>query len=165
MKRLALITAAVLAAITIAVLVAGSGSAQQPGEQTIRFVERASSEHLVDNPPRGTARNRRISAGDLAVSTAPVFDATNTTRLGTTHTFCVATRGGTLARATFHCTGTAVLRQGTLASNFGGRLGESTEVTFAVTGGTGAFEGRTGSAVARERPNSNLADITVHLVP
>ena len=120
MKRLALITAAVFAAITIAVVLAGSGSAQQPGEQTLRFVERAGSEHTVDNPPRGTRRNRRISAGDFSVSTAPVFDAGNTTRVGTSHTFCVATRGGTFARVTFQCTGTVVLRQGTLAVNFGG---------------------------------------------
>jgi hypothetical protein len=163
MKRLSLIIAALLAAITTAVVLAGSGSAQQPGEQTLRFVERASTEHVVDNPPRGTRRNRRISAGDFSVSTAPVFDEANTTRLGTSHTLCVATRGGTLARVTFQCTGTAVLRQGTLAVNFGGRPGE--EVTVAITGGTGAFEGRTGSAVTRDRPNSNLSDVTVHLVP
>jgi hypothetical protein len=41
---------------------------------------------------------------------------------------------------TFQCTGTAVLRQGTLQINSGGRFGE--EVTVAITGGTGAFEGR-----------------------
>jgi hypothetical protein len=163
MKRLALIVAAVLAAITIAVVLAGSGSAQQPGEQTLRFVERAGSDHVVDNPPRGTRRDRRISAGDFFVSTAPVFDAANTTRVGTSHTFCVATRGGTGARVTFQCTGSAVLRQGTLAISFGGRIGE--EVTVAITGGTGAFEGRTGSAVTRARPNSTLTDITLHLVP
>jgi hypothetical protein len=163
MKRLALISAAGVAAITIAAVVAGSGSAQQPGEQTIRFVQRASTDHFVDNPPRGTRRSRRISAGDFIVSTEPVFDATNSTRVGTAHNFCVATRGGTIPRVTFQCTGTAVLRQGSVAVNFGGRFGA--EVTTAVTGGTGAFEGRTGSAVVRDRPNSNLTDVTLHLVP
>lgn len=163
MKRLSLIIAASTAAIAIAVVLAASGSAQQPGEQTIKFVERPGSEHLVDNPPTGTRRNRRISAGDFSVRSAPVFDESNTTRLGTAHTTCIATRGGPFPRVTFQCNGTVVLREGTLALNFGGRPGE--EVTAAITGGTGTFEGRTGSAVASERPNSNLTDNTIHLVP
>jgi hypothetical protein len=163
MKRLALIIAAALAGIALAVVLAASGSAQQPGEQTIRLVERPGSENIVDNPPRGTRRNRRISAGDFSVEAAPVFDESNTTRLGTFHAVCFATRGGTFAHVTFQCSGTVVLGQGTLALNFGGRPGE--EITAAITGGTGAFEGRTGSAVARERPNSNLTDDTIHLVP
>jgi hypothetical protein len=163
MKRLSLIIAASLAAIALAVVLTASGSAQQPAEQTIKLVERPGSEGFVDNPPRGTRRDRRISAGDLSVETAPVFDESNTTRLGASHFVCVATRGGTLARVTFQCSGTLALRQGTLALNFGGRPGE--EVTAAITGGTGAFEGRTGSAVTRERRNSNLTDGTIHLVP
>jgi hypothetical protein len=56
MKRLLLIIAAFLAAITIAVALAASGNAQQPGEQTFRLVERPSSDRFVDNPPRGTRR-------------------------------------------------------------------------------------------------------------
>lgn len=162
-KRLSSIVAASLAAIALAVVLAASGSAQQPGEQTIKLVERPSSDHFVDNPPRGTRRDRRISGGDFAVATAPLFDESNTTRVGTLHTACFATRGGRFRRVTFQCNGTAVLGQGTLALSLGGRLGE--EVTGAITGGTGAFEGRTGSVVARERPNSNLTDDTVHLLP
>jgi hypothetical protein len=163
MKRLALIIAAALTGIVLAVALAGSGSAQQPGEQSIKLVERPSSDHFVDNPPKGTRRNRRISAGDFAVATAPLFDESNTTRVGTLHTMCFATRGGRFARVTFQCNGTAVLTQGTLAINFGGRFGD--EIAAAVTGGTGAFEGRTGSVVSSERPNSNLTDDTIHLVP
>jgi hypothetical protein len=163
MKRLVLIVGAALAGIVLAVALAGSGSAQQPGEQSIKLVERPSSDHFVDNPPKGTRRNRRISAGDFAVATAPLFDESNTTRVGTLHTMCFATRGGRFARVTFQCNGTAVLAQGTLAINFGGRFGD--EVAAAVTGGTGAFEGRTGSVVSSERANSNLTDDTIHLVP
>jgi hypothetical protein len=163
MKRLPLIIVAAFGGVVLAVVLAANGSAQQPGEQTIKLVERAGSEHFVDNPPRGTRRNRRISAGDFAVGAAPIFDESNTTRLGTLHTLCVATRGGTPARATFQCNGTLVLRQGTLALNVGGRLSET--IVAAITGGTGAFEGRTGSVVAKPRPNSNVSDDTVHLVP
>jgi hypothetical protein len=163
LTRRYLVVPPVLAGIALAVVLAANGSAQQPGEQTIKLVERPGSDHFVDNPPRGTRRNRRISAGDFAVTTAPLFDETNTTRLGTLHTMCFATRGGRFARVTFQCNGTVVLPDGTLAINFGGRFGE--EVVAAVTGGTGAFEGRTGSVVSSERPNSKLADDTIHLVP
>jgi hypothetical protein len=162
-KPLPLIITACLAGIAIAIASAAPGSAQQAGEQTIRLVERPGSESIVDNPPRGTRSNRRISAGDFSVQTAPVFDESNTTRLGTSHTTCVATRGGTLARVTFQCSGTVVLKQGTLALSFGGRPGD--EVVVAITGGTGAFEGRTGSAASKNRPNSDLTDDTIHLVP
>ena len=158
-----LIIAASLAAIAVAIASAAPGSAQQAGEQTIKLVARPGSESIVDNPPRGTRSNRRISAGDFSVATAPVFDESNTTRLGTSHTFCVATRGGTLSRVTFQCSGTVVLKQGTLALSFGGRPGN--EVVAAVTGGTGAFEGRTGSGASKNRPNGNLTDHTIHLAP
>jgi len=162
-KPLPLIIAASLAAIAIAIASAATGRAQQAGEQTLKLVARPGSESIVDNPPRGMRSNRRISAGDFSVQTAPVFDESNTTRLGTSHSICVATRGGTLARVTFQCSGTVVLKQGTLALNFGGRPGS--EVVAAITGGTGAFEGRTGSAASKNRPNSNLTDETIHLVP
>jgi hypothetical protein len=163
MKPLHLIIAASSAAIAIAIASAAPGSAQPAGEQAIKFVARPASESFVDNPPRGTRSNRRISAGDFSVQTAPVFDESNTTRLGTSQTICVATRGGTLARVTFQCSGTVVLKQGTLALSFGGRPGN--EVVAAITGGTGVFEGRTGSAASKHRPNSNLTDETIHLMP
>jgi hypothetical protein len=163
LKLVPLIIAAALAAIAIAIASATPGRAQQAGEQTIKLVARPGSESFVDNPPRGTRSNRRISAGDFSVQTAPGFDESNTTRLGTSHTVCVATRGGTLARVTFQCSGTVVLKQGTLALSFGGRPGN--EVVAAITGGTGAFEGRTGTTTSKNRPNSNLTDHTIHLVP
>jgi hypothetical protein len=164
MKRLSLITVVALAGITLAALLATSGSAQQPGELTLRFVERASIDRFVDNPPRGDRRTMRISGGDFVASRAPIYDESNTTRRGTLHSVCVATRGGTvIERVSFQCSGTFVLREGTLALNFGGQVGQA--ATAAITGGTGAFEGRTGSAVSKSRPNSSLSDDTIHLVP
>ena len=165
MKRLSLIITAALAAIGLAAVLATSGSAQQPGEQIIKLVERSGSdtEGFVDNPPRGNRRTMRLSAGDFSTTSTPLYDETNTARRGTLHIVCLATRGGTIERATFHCTGTIVLREGSLGLNFGGRFGEDTVV--AVTGGTGAYEGRTGSATSKERPGGKLSDDTIHLVP
>jgi hypothetical protein len=163
MKRLSLIVAAPLAGVTLAAVLATGGSAQQPGEQIIKLVERTGSDHFVDNPPRGNRRTMRISAGDFSTTTAPLYDETNTTRRGTLHIVCLATRGGTIGRASFQCNGTAVLREGSLAVNFGGRF--SDQAIVAVTGGTGAYEGRRGSITSKERPGGKLSDDTIHLVP
>ncbi len=92
-----------------------------------------------------------------------LFDQSNTRRLGTGHIECIATRGGPLARATFHCSGTYKLADGTLAFDFGG--GVSRNVTLAITGGTGAYHGRDGSAVSVERANTNLTHHTIRLTP
>jgi hypothetical protein len=165
MKRLSLIVAAALAGVTLAAVLATGGSAQQPGELTFKLVERAGSDrdHFVDNPPRGNQRTMRLSAGDFSTTSTPLYDETNTTRRGTLHIVCLATLGGTIERASFHCTGTAVLREGSLALNFGGRFGQ--QLVAAVTGGTGAYEGRRGSITPTERPGGKLTDDVVHLLP
>lgn len=162
MKRLSLLAAAAFAAIAVAVVLTARGSAQEPGEQTIRLVERPGSAHFVDNPPKGT-RARPISAGDVSVQTMRLFDASNTRRVGTLFIECIAMRGGTFTGGTFHCTGAYKLAGGTLSFDFAG--GSARTTTLAITGGTGAYEARRGSAVQQERPNSNLLDDTIHLVP
>ena len=42
-----------------------------------------------------------------------------------------------------------------------------TTVQFAVTGGTGAYEGARGSGTSKDRPGNNnpLSDTTIHLLP
>lgn len=165
MKRLSLLFTAAFAAIAVAVALAATGSAQQPGEQTVKLVERPLTGHVVDNPPKAPKGTRRtaplFSPGDLTVQTSALYDESNTTRLGTLHSECIATRGGTRARATFHCNGTFQLKEGTLAIDFAGKSAET--VTSAVTGGTGAFEGRDGSDLSRE--NRDVVEHTIRLRP
>lgn len=163
MKRLSMLITATLAAIAVAVVLAAGGSAQDPGEQTIKLVERPGTEAMIDNPPTGDRNSRRLSAGDISIQTVPLFDESNTRRLGTGHVECIATRGGTLARVTFHCSGTYKLADGTLAFDFAGGVG--TTITLAITGGTGAYHGRDGSALTVERANTNLTDHTIRLTP
>jgi hypothetical protein len=163
MNRLSLPVTAALAAIGVAVAMAATGNAQQPDEQTVKLVERPLAGHVVDNPPKGIRGTRpRFSAGDLTVQTSALFDESNTTRLGTLHTECTATRGGTReGRATFHCNGTFKLKDGTLAFDFAGKSAET--ITSAITGGTGAFEGRDGSDLATE--SGDVVEHTIRLRP
>jgi hypothetical protein len=72
--------------------------------------------------------------------------------------------GGTFTRGSLHCTGTYKLAGGTLSFDFAG--GKAETLGSAITGGTGVYEARRGSAVNKERgPNSRLVDDTIHLVP
>ncbi|MGH2947021.1 MAG: hypothetical protein ACRDPC_12305 [Solirubrobacteraceae bacterium] len=162
MKRLSVLVTAAVAAIGVAVALAATGSAQQPGEQTVKLIERPLTGHVVDNPPKGTRRTSPLfSPGDLTVQTSALFDEANTTRLGTLHSECIATRGGTRARATFHCTGMFKLKAGTLAFDFAGKSAET--ITLAITGGTGAFEGRDGSDLSTEK--RDVIEHTIRLRP
>lgn len=162
MKRASLLVSAAVAAIGAAVALAATGSAQQPGEQTVKLVERPLSGHVVDNPPKGTRRaSPRFSPGDLTVQTSALYDEANTTRLGTLHSECIATRGGTRARTTFHCNGTFKLKDGTLPFDFAGKPAET--ITLAITGGTGVFEGRDGSDLSTEK--RDIIEHTIRLRP
>lgn len=162
MKRMSLLVAAAFAAIAVAVGLAATGSTQQRGEETIKLVWRPGAAHFVDNPPKGT-RQRPISAGDMSVETMRLFDPSNTRRVGTAFVECIFMSGGTFTQGSLHCTGTYKLAGGTLSFDFAG--GKADTVRSAITGGTGAYEARRGSAVNKERPNSNLVDDTIHLVP
>jgi hypothetical protein len=152
-----------LAALLGAGVLAASGGAQQPGEQTFTLTVREGSEGFVDNPPRGSRQRPRISAGDEVVFTQRAFDAANT-RVGTVYVHCIAVTGGTEARATFHCDGNYVLRDGAIAVSAAFRGRQGGNLTISVTGGTGAYEGARGSVNSREVARNATQD-TVHLLP
>jgi hypothetical protein len=80
MPRFLTVVAAAVTATFLAIVLASSGSAQQPGERTLTFTERnnLATFKLVDNPPtsRGGAR---LSLGDMFVFASPL---TPPTRVG-----------------------------------------------------------------------------------
>jgi hypothetical protein len=152
-----------LTVLVSAGLLAAGGGAQAPGERTFTLTIREGSEGFVDNPPQGSRRRPRISPGDEVVFTQRAFDAANA-RVGTVYAHCIAVRGGTEARATFHCDGNYVLRDGAIAVSAAFRGSEGGNLTIAVTGGTGAYEGARGSITSREA-SGNATEDTVHLLP
>ncbi|MDY7232567.1 allene oxide cyclase family protein [Hyalangium rubrum] len=100
--------------------------------QTIQLVERAASDAVVDNEPAGD------SAGDVLTFSNLLFDATNTTQMGTDQGYCVRMVAG----ESWECTWTAFLSDGqlTVSGPFYDRKGS----VLAITGGTGAFKGAHG---------------------
>ena len=65
------------------------------------------------------------------------------------------------------CDGIYLLADGTITGSASVIQAPGTTVQFAVTGGTGAYEGARGSGTSKDRPGNNnpLSDTTIHLLP
>ena len=148
-------------------LPAGTAIGQNPGGRTITLFERedAGTFRFVDNPPRSRARGEEpdVSSGDEFVLTIPLFHRSKD-RAGTLHGHCVATRARkSFARSTFLCRAVIKLGTGTLAIE-GVFTGSPEESPFAITGGTGAYEGARGSLTSRELRGGRTED-KIRLLP
>ena len=74
--------------------------------------------------------------------------------------WCIATRPGKIAAATYACSGTFALNDGTITIAALQR-GEPTTQLLAVTGGTGAYDGARGTIVSRTLKNGTEDTITL----
>ena len=165
MKRLAIVGGVfALAAVTLSV---ATGGAQQPGERTFTLIEgEGGTFGFVDNPPKSKGQTEKTfttSVGDMLVFASPLLDESKA-RVGTLHASCVATRGGKAGKAAYQCTGTFVLKDGAIAVDVAFNEAQGANLTIAITGGTGAYEGARGSIASKEGPNDTSVD-TVHLLP
>ena len=166
MPRLRLVAPAAVAAAVLVIVLASSGSAQQPGERTLTFTERdtAGTFKLIDIRPknrRGT-RNPRLSIGDSFAFRGPLFDAANQSRVGEIGGTCTFLKSGTFETATSHCIASMRLADGSIAFQGFVRFGSRT-TTIAVVGGTGAYEGARGSL--RSTEGRRTSTDVVHLLP
>ena len=159
MRRLIPAAALVAVALLTAAILSASGSAQQSGDRTFTLVERLSeaSFHFVNNPPRGDRspfEGGPLSPGDGFLFHQALRNRTGNRRVGALDVTCNATVGGrNFGRARFVCTGVYSLARGTItAVAFIGRGGQK----IAVTGGTGVYEGATGSIKSTERRGGSV---------
>jgi hypothetical protein len=161
MKRRSLVLA-VLAAATAAVVVAAVSFAAggKAGGVTIQLVEKGQSFHYVDNRPL-QGPNEPPTQGDMFAITSNLFTKSGS-RAGTLYAYCVFVAGG--RNAVSECTGTLTLAGGQLIGV--GRIFNATNrVEVALLGGTGAYEGSKGSFVSISKPNSNISQDTIHILP
>jgi hypothetical protein len=115
---------------------ASTGAAAAAPARTLRFLEKHTLTHFIDNPPRTALRHGMpvsISSGDLAVVTKELWTASKPSRrVGMLHMLCAATVGG--RDPAFSCNGNIVLPSGGLA--FGEFFQFSTSVhRAAIVGG------------------------------
>jgi allene oxide cyclase len=137
--------------IATSVLVAASLPAG--AAETLRLVERASNEHVIDVAPVGD------SLGDQLVFVNPMFDAANQKEVGTSNGFCVRTVVG----KTWHCNWMIHLARGQLAVS--GTYPDEGDCEFAVVGGIGRYAGARGVIKVHARDAEHTSyDFTVTLL-
>lgn len=93
----------------------------------ITVVERAVSDDFVDIGPSGDSR------GDLIAFANPVYDRTNSTRVGRDQGSCIRTAVG----RSWQCSWTTRLAKGSLVVE--GPFYDKRDSVLAITGGTGAY--------------------------
>lgn len=166
MRRIpTLVGAALVAAATASAIAVTTGSAQAPGDRTLTLVERSTNTFVLSDVPPLAGKNGNPGNGDGIMFKNTVLDAAGTTKLGRFEARC------TFLHATKHvvgsealCDGFYILGDGTITASATVRFGGTT--TFAVTGGTGAYEGASGSGTSKDRSaNSPLSDTVIHLLP
>lgn len=148
MRYWAMLAAAAAAAMLTFGVFTGSGAADHPGSQTLTFTEspRGDLFRFIDERPlsRGSRNNPSISPGDQVILGSVLLDQ-NDQRAGRLEAACTALRGARrFPQAQWGCHGFARLGGGTLAlaASFNFR---QNALIGAVTGGTRAYEGASGS--------------------
>jgi Dirigent-like protein len=159
-KRTPLVLAGLVAGAAIAVPL-GSAGAQSPGGRTLTFVERdkGSTFGFVDNPPKSPKHQNRFSAGDSFVFSNPLFD-TSGKSIGRLHASCAADKPGSPTTATVVCHGAFRFQDGMVTVEVLSVV-DAKDVTGAVTGGTGAYEGARGNVVSHNTKSGANDTITL----
>ena len=150
---------AALAAIVMLAVVAGSSALATSGHQgkghalTIRVVERATSDTVVDNAPTGD------SVGDMLGFGNVIYDASNTTVVGSDGGQCVRTVPG----VSWECMWTTTFKNGQITVE--GPFLDAGDSTLAITGGTGSFRNASGTMDLHARDAKGSAfDFTFHVL-
>jgi hypothetical protein len=165
MKRLALASTAV--AVLLGAALATARGAQPADATTLALFQDVAHESnsFVDNAPRSPSSNPdsrrfRLSPGDELVAKTPIFDRRGGKRVGTLYARAQVVSGTSFEKAAFEAT--AVLALGDDSLVFAGLVAPG-ERPFAVTGGTGHYEGARGSATETEKDGG--ADLVVRMLP
>jgi len=155
-------TAAVLALVVPLLAVTSVGVANGTSAAksiTFHLVEKSVGFNFVDNPPR-QGPNAAPLIGDEFAFTSDL-QTTSGAHAGQLNATCMVTRGG--VNGTGPCYGVFSLAGGTIAGI--AKFGQSNTTMIAVVGGTGAYEGVTGSVKSVSRSqNSPYTDDTIHLI-
>jgi hypothetical protein len=149
MHRVAVVVLSAATVIGATALIASSGSAQAPGQTAVHLIEK-------DQKAVGFFPSRQPRQGDrLGFGSSVTGDAT-----GHSRGICTI-----IGRGQALCTIHEVLSVGTLtAQGIVNVQGKSKNAPFAITGGTGAYNGARGTALVTD-VNSSTTDVRITLLP
>ena len=145
MRRIKLLTLALIVAIVLAVGVGSIGAASagdKPDHSSRRLtvVEHATTDSVVDTGPAGD------SLGDILAFGNPIFDAANVKQIGRDQGYCVRTNVG----ESWECNWTVILDQGSLVVE-GPFYDDLRDSQLAITGSTGDFHNARGEMTLHAR--------------
>ena len=123
---------AVVALAVLGLFAVAPGPLSADTKQTIRLVERATTDATTDTGEKGD------TVGDLLTFANQVFDEKNATQVGTDQGFCVRVAKG----VSWECFWTLTLADGQLTVE--GPFLDAGDSVLAVTGGTGAYSAAEG---------------------
>jgi hypothetical protein len=156
------LAAAAVAAISLCAVGIAGAAKTTSNSITLHLIEKDGAFQFIDNKPYG-GQNHPPSMGDMFVFNSTLLTK-SMKRTGTLYAACVVATGG--PHMLSQCTGTFTLAGGDLALQ---ALVKDSSVKvpdhIVIVGGTGVYEGATGSIEARSRgDNSPYTDDTIHLV-
>jgi hypothetical protein len=166
MRRLLAVVAVVGLGVLVVVLTASGSSTSvarsaSPTAKSVTFhlVEKQVGFNYIDNPPR-QGPNSPPLIGDSFALTSNLLTKGGA-HAGTLEATCTVTRGGDHTRGP--CYGVFALKGGQIAGI--ALLSNTADTHIAVVGGTGVYEGVSGSILSVSRgENSPFADDTIHLI-
>jgi hypothetical protein len=144
---------AMLAVVAVSSALATSRHQGNGHALTIKIVERATTDALIDNAPTGD------SVGDTLAFGNAIYDASNTTAVGSDGGQCVRTVRG----VSWECMWTTSFKNGQITVE--GPFLDAGDSTLAITGGTGAFRNASGTMDLHARDAQGTAyDFTFHVL-
>jgi hypothetical protein len=133
---------AALAAIGLtAVGLSACGGDDELTEQTLTLTEGK----ITETPSLDVPPTNKISTGDRLVSSKPLFDESGENRRGTVYLDCMAADAD---KSLAMCTGMIELDDGGLSFSETFDASANEEHIATINGGTGAYDGATGSLIA-----------------
>jgi hypothetical protein len=157
------------AALTIGITTTG-GAQGQGNDTTTVYYEKAGRDitKFVDARPFSKLSHgfpKVWSPGDQFLTRSPLYsDAAGTTKVGRVVARCVDTvKSKRFDRLLFLCDGSTTLADGQVTFSGVWDTAKGDTFQFAITGGTGAYEGAAGQITIANQPNDDSVD-TVHLL-
>ena len=159
-----MLAAATMTAVALAASACGSDDdGLKVEEETLTLTKQETDLFkYVDVEPKtklGEQGPEELSLGDQIISGGEYVDAAGKHN-GDLDIICAITKPGGLDKASQQCTATITLRDGTLSVLLGGPIMQETGMT--VVGGTGRYEGATGSATTKPGAKGRSTDV-MHL--
>jgi allene oxide cyclase len=136
-KGRALLTLAAFGSVLVVALVTSTAAT---AANTLTVIEHAVSDHLTDVGRSG------LGPGDLLTFRNPIYDSTNATQVGTDQGSCIRiTRFRDNQKGSWECEWTTFLNGGADSITVESPYYDTGLGTGAITGGTGAYLGASGS--------------------